>query len=328
MAQFPLIRPRRLRDNPKIRHWIQENHLHVDSLVMPIFVRSGKKIKRAIKTMPGIFQLSPDEVLKECEALLKANVKSILLFGIPPKKDALASWASRDDGVVQEAIGLIKKKFPELLLIADVCLCDYTDHGHCGVIKQEGKTLSIDNDASLEILTKIAASLARAGADVIAPSDMMDGRVSKIRDELDAVGFKHLPILSYAVKYASSFYGPFREALESAPRFGDRKGYQMNPANLREAFREAEQDIEEGADILMVKPGLSSLDVIYALRQRCQLPIAAYQVSGEYAAIRFAAQKGAFDETAAVLESWMALRRAGADIIVSYFARDFAKYLK
>ncbi len=327
MASFPTIRLRRLRENPGIRDLVAETRLHRSSLVMPVFVRPGKKLRREIKTMPGIHQLSPDEVLREAEENLKAGVKAMLLFGIPEEKDAEGSWGSREDGVVQQSIGLLKKKFPELVVIADVCLCDYTDHGHCGIVKQEGKNRPIDNDATLEVLSRIAGSMARSGADIVAPSDMMDGRVARIRDELDAAGFKQLPILSYAVKYASSFYAPFREALESAPKFGDRRSYQMDPANLREAYREAAQDIEEGADILMVKPGLSSLDVIYALRQRFQVPLAAYQVSGEYAAIKFASQHQALDEKSAVLETWTALKRAGADIIVSYFARDYAKFI-
>ncbi|MCE9625714.1 MAG: porphobilinogen synthase [Deltaproteobacteria bacterium] len=327
MAHFPTVRPRRLRENPAIRDLVREIRVHPDNLVMPIFVRPGKKERRAIATMPGIAQLSPDEALRECEAIAKAGVKSVLLFGIPEGKDAVASWGSREDGVVQQALTAIKKEIPELLLIADVCLCDYTDHGHCGLIQEAGERSLIENDSTLEILSKIAGSMARAGADIIAPSDMMDGRVQKIRDELDAAGFKHLPILSYAVKYASSFYGPFREALDSAPKFGDRKSYQMDPANFHEALREARQDLEEGADVLMVKPALTSLDVLRALRERFDVPLAAYQVSGEYAAIKFAAQHGAIDEASAVLETWTVLKRAGADILISYFAKDYASHL-
>lgn len=327
MAQFPSVRPRRLRDKPAIRELVRETRVHPSNLVMPVFVRPGKKERKAIAAMPGIFQLSPDEVLKECEAVLKVGVKSLLLFGIPEAKDAQGSWGYREDGVVQSALRLAKKEFPELLLVADVCLCDYTDHGHCGIVQEDGATPWVDNDATLEVLSKIAGSMARAGADVIAPSDMMDGRVQKIRDELDAAGFKQLPILSYAVKYASALYGPFREALESAPKFGDRRGYQMDPANFREAFREAEQDLEEGADILMVKPAMTSLDVIRSLRDRYDVPLAAYQVSGEYSAIKFAAQQGVIDEAAAVMETWTVLKRAGADILVTYFARDYASRL-
>jgi porphobilinogen synthase len=327
MPLFPTLRPRRLRATPQIRDLVRETRLHRSGLVMPLFVRPGKKERRPIVSMPGIEQFSPDLALREGEAILKEGVGAILLFGIPEGKDAGASWGFREEGVVQHTIRLFKKELPELLLIADVCLCDYTDHGHCGVVlENEGKKV-IDNDATLEILSKIAGSMARAGADIVAPSDMMDGRVLKIRDELDAAGFKNLPIMSYAVKYASVFYGPFREALESVPKFGDRRSYQMDPANFREALREAKQDIEEGADILMVKPALSSLDILHALRENFDLPLAAYQVSGEYAAIKFAAQHKAFDEKAAVLETWTAIRRAGADILVSYFAKEYAKDL-
>lgn len=327
MASFPVVRPRRLRANPQIRDLVRENRLHPASLVMPLFLRPGKKEKRPIATMLGIEQFSPDLALKEAEAILKAGVRSVLLFGVVETKDAQASSGHSEDGVVQQTIRILKKELPELLLIADVCMCDYTDHGHCGVVVEEGEEKVIDNDSSLEILSRIAGSMARAGADIIAPSDMMDGRVAKIRDELDAAGFKNIPIMSYAVKYASAFYGPFREALNSAPQFGDRKSYQMDVANAREAIREARQDVEEGADILMVKPAISSLDIIRALRENFELPLAAYQVSGEYAAIKFAAQHKAFDEEAAVLESWTAIRRAGADIVISYFAKEYAKAL-
>lgn len=327
MATFPIIRSRRLRENPSIRNLVRENRVHPSDLVMPFFVRPGKKVRRPITTMPGMEQLSADELLKECEALQKRGVGAVLLFGIPESKDANASAGFAEDGVVQEAIRLLKKELPELLVIADVCMCDYTDHGHCGVVHEEGDRRWIDNDASLEVLSKIAGSMARAGADVIAPSDMMDGRVQKIRDELDAAGFKQTPIMSYAVKYASSFYGPFRDALESAPKFGDRKSYQMDPANGREAIREAEQDLEEGADILIVKPGLPSLDILRSLRDRFDCPLAVYQVSGEYSSIKFAAQNKAFDEAQVVLESWTVMKRAGADILISYFSRDYAHLL-
>lgn len=323
MALFPTVRLRRLRENPLVRDLVREVRVHPSNLVMPIFVKAGKKERKPIATMPGIFQLSPDEALKECEALVKSGIRSALFFGIPETKDAVASSGKGEKGVVQQALTLIKKEIPELLLIADVCLCDYTDHGHCGIVREEGGKPQVDNDATLEVLSQIAGSMARAGADLIAPSDMMDGRVQKIRDELDAAGFKHTPILSYAVKYASAFYGPFREALDNKPRFGDRRGYQMDVGNLREAFREAEQDLEEGADILMVKPALSSLDIIRGLRERFDVPLAAYQVSGEYAAIKFAAQAGAVDERAAVLETWTALKRAGADILITYFAKEY-----
>jgi porphobilinogen synthase len=306
---------------------VQETTIVPQNLVMPLFVVEGKKQRRPIRSMPGIERLSADEMLKEGEALLEAGVRSVLLFGVSEEKDALASAGYREDGVVQQAIGLLKKNLPELLTIADVCLCDYTDHGHCGLVQEVRGKKIIDNDSSLEVLSKIAGSLARAGADMVAPSDMMDGRVAAIRDELDAAGFKHLPILSYAVKYASSFYGPFREALGSAPKFGDRRGYQMDPANVREAIREARQDLEEGADILMVKPALPYLDVVKALREEFPVPLATFQVSGEYAAIKFAAAAGAFEEKAVVLESWTAMKRAGADILITYFAKEYARSL-
>lgn len=333
MSQYPILRMRRLRENPGVRRLVQETQVSPQNLVMPYFVRAGKGLRKPLAAMPGMHQLSPDELLKEGEALLKAGVSAVLLFGVvtEEEKDATASLGASDSGPVQQAIQLLKKELPELLLIADVCLCDYTDHGHCGVVTEQKSGVTeetakplISNDSSLEILSKIAGSMARVGVDVVAPSDMMDGRVVAIRDELDAAGFKHLPILSYAVKYASSFYGPFREALESAPRFGDRRGYQMDPANGREALREAELDLKEGADMLMVKPALPYLDVLRRLRERFEVPLAAYQVSGEYAAIKFAAQHQAFDEKAAVLETWTAMKRAGADIIISYFARDYA----
>jgi porphobilinogen synthase len=327
MAKFPIVRPRRLRENPILRELVQETRLSPKDLVMPLFVRPGKKLKTPIASMPGMAQLSPDQAVRESETLLKQGVRAVLLFGITEEKDAVASAGSSETGPVQQAIALLKKELPELLLMADVCLCDYTDHGHCGLVVEREGSKVIDNDSSLEVLSRIAGSLARSGADVLAPSDMMDGRVSAIRDELDAAGFKHLPIMSYAVKYASAFYGPFREALESAPQFGDRRSYQMDPANLREALKEAEQDLEEGADILMVKPALPYLDVIKTLRDEFPVPLAAYQVSGEYTALKLAAQAGAFEEKAVVLETWLAMKRAGADIIISYFARDFAEIL-
>lgn len=329
MSAYPILRMRRLREHPGVRQLVQETRVSPQNLVMPYFVKAGKAKRVPIKSMPGMAQLTPDEVLKEARGLLKAGVSAVLLFGVvdKSKKDATASMASSENGPVQQAIRLLKKKLPQLLVIADVCLCDYTDHGHCGLITGQPGKQRVANDSSLEILSKIAASLARAGADVLAPSDMMDGRVAAIRDELDAVGFKHLPILSYAVKYASSFYGPFREALESAPSFGDRRGYQMDPSNAREARREAELDLQEGADILMVKPALAYLDVLKDLRERFDVPLATYQVSGEYASIKFAAQHGAIEEKTAVLETWTAMKRAGADIIISYFARDYASFL-
>jgi len=327
MAKFPTVRLRRLREDSRVRSLIQETRVFPEQLVMPLFVRAGKKLRRPIAAMPGQDQLSPDEVLREAEILLERGVGAVLLFGITDEKDAVGSVGSREDGPVQSAIQLLKKKLPELLIISDVCLCDYTDHGHCGVVVEEDGQKRVDNDASLELLSRIAGSMARAGADIIAPSDMMDGRVAAIRDELDAAGFKHLPILSYAVKYASSFYGPFREALESAPSFGDRRSYQMDPANGREAIREAEQDLAEGADMLMVKPALPYLDVLKTLRERFSVPLAAFQVSGEYTALRLAAQAGVLEEKAAVLETWTAMARAGAQLLITYFAKDYAPAL-
>ena len=324
MAKFPTVRPRRLREHPKVRQLVQETRVSAQDLVMPLFVRKGEKLRRPIVTMPGMEQLSPDEILREAEGLLENGVEAVLLFGISDEKDSQASAVYQEDGPVQEAIKRLKQELPEMLTIADVCLCDYTDHGHCGVVTEDKR---IDNDASLEILSRIAGSLARAGADVVAPSDMMDGRVQAIRDELDAAGFKNLPILSYGVKYASGFYGPFREALESSPKFGDRRSYQMDPPNLREAIKEAEQDLEEGADILIVKPALPYLDVLRTLRERFSVPLAAYQVSGEYASIKFAAAQGAFDEKTVVLETWTSMKRAGADFLITYFAKDYAKFL-
>ena len=316
MSQFPVIRSRRLREKAKIRDLVRETRLHRSDLVMPFFVRPGQKVRKPLNTLPGLEQLSSDEVVRDAEKLLKDGVGALLLFGIPENKDSRASEASRDDGVIQKTLSLLHKELPELVLIADVCLCDYTDHGHCGVVSEERGEKQIDNDATLEILSRIAGSYARAGADIIAPSD-----------ELDAAGFKETPILSYAIKYASSFYGPFREALDSAPKFGDRRSYQMDPANAREALREAREDIEEGADMLMVKPAGGYLDILKTLRDEFPVPLAAYQVSGEYAAIKFAAQHGAIQEEAAVLETWTGIKRAGADIIVTYFAKDYARLI-
>jgi porphobilinogen synthase len=326
MSPFPVHRPRRLRENPVIRSLIRETETSVGDLVFPIFVCSGKNIRRPIDSMPGIFQLSVDQLTKEAEELARLNIPAVILFGIPEKKDAIGSSGYSEKNVVCQAIEKIKNAAPRLIVITDVCLCEYTDHGHCGVVRGEDKI--IDNDATLELLSKMAGLFARAGADIIAPSDMMDGRVQKIRDELDAAGYKETPILSYAVKYASSFYAPFREAAESAPAFGDRCSYQMDPANIREAIREATLDIEEGADILMVKPALPYLDVIKTLREQFSVPIAGYQVSGEYSMIKAAAERGWLDEKKAVLESLTSIKRAGADFIITYFAKDAAKWLE
>lgn len=340
MSPFPIHRSRRLRKNGLIRSLVRENELSVTDLVAPLFVIDGKNLKKPIRSMPGVFQLSIDHLVREAKELAQLGVPALMLFGVTKNKDADASYGYSDQNLVSRAIEMLKEKVPEILVIADVCLCGYTDHGHCGVLKQEetgdrkqktgGKReeFVIDNDATLEILSKIAGGFARAGADMIAPSDMMDGRVQKIRDELDAAGYKETPILSYAVKYASAFYGPFREAASSSPSMGDRSSYQMDSANLREAIREAELDLEEGADILMVKPALPYLDVIQVLGTRFSNPVAAYQVSGEYSMIKAAAAQGWIDEKKVVFESLLSMKRAGADFIVTYFAKEMAKTLK
>ncbi len=327
MSPFPIHRPRRLRQSESLRSLIRETELNVKDLVYPLFVKAGKNIRHPVNSMPGIFQLSVDQLAKEARAIAELQIPAVLLFGVPESlesKDAVGSSAYTENSIVCQAIAALKKAEPDLLVISDVCLCEYTDHGHCGVL--DGK--KIDNDSTLDLLSKMASQHARAGADVIAPSDMMDGRIQKIRDELDAIGHKEIPILSYAVKYASSFYAPFREAAESKPAWGDRKTYQMDVANSREALVEARLDIEEGADMLMVKPALSSLDIIKTLREKFTVPLAAYQVSGEYAMIKAAAEKGWIDEKAVVLETLTAIKRAGADFIVTYFAKDVGKYLK
>lgn len=339
MSPFPIHRPRRLRENPSIRSLIRETEVGIGDLVYPLFVREGEKKNHPIPSMPGIFQHSLNQIAKEAKEIFKLGIPAVILFGIPKQKDDLASSGYEEGNIIAEAIDRIKQASPELLVIADVCLCEYTNHGHCGIVGppptpslqrrgRGGGQRIIENDSSLELLSRMAGAYARAGADIVAPSDMMDGRVEKIRDELDAAGYKDIPILSYAVKYASAFYGPFREAADSSPKFGDRKSYQMDPANLREAFREAVLDLEEGADILMVKPALAYLDVIRMLRDNFEVPLAAYQVSGEYSMIKAAAQKGWIDEKKTVLETLTCIKRAGADFILTYFAKDAAKWLK
>ena len=301
-----------------------ETHLNVSQLVLPLFARSGKKVRRPIAAMSGVFQLSPDELLREAIRAHTLGVPAVLLFGIPDKKDAKASGAYAKNGIVQQAVRLLKKELPSLLVITDVCLCEYMEHGHCGVVSG-GKIL---NDPSLKLLARAAASHAEAGADLVAPSDMMDGRVRAIRTELDRAGFADTPIMSYAAKFASAFYGPFREAAESAPRFGDRRSYQMDAANANEALREVALDIQEGADIVMVKPALAYLDLIYRVKTEFGYPTAAYAVSGEHAMIKAAAANGWIDERAVTLESLLAMRRAGADILITYAAADAARWLK
>ncbi|MBU0483228.1 MAG: porphobilinogen synthase [Proteobacteria bacterium] len=321
---FPEYRPRRLRRNETLRAMIRETSISAANLIYPLFVQVGKNIHDEISSMPGVYRQSVDQLVKEAEECLELGVKNVILFGLPAKKDAVGSGAHAKDGIIQQAIRELKSKVPELIVTTDVCLCEYTDHGHCGVIINN----DIDNDATLEILAKTALSHARAGADMVAPSDMMDGRVAEIRATLDEENFPNIPIMSYAVKYASALYGPFRDAADGAPQFGDRRGYQMDPANSREAFREASLDLEEGADILMVKPAGAYLDIISKLRDEYDLPIAAYQVSGEYAMIKAGGANGWIDEEKVMAETLLSIRRAGADIILTYFAKDMARYLK
>ncbi len=321
---FPEYRPRRLRRNEALRSLIRETHLSAAQFVFPLFVIPGKNSRQEIPSMPGVFRLSIDQLAKEAEECLKLGINSVILFGLPEQKDAMGSGAHAKNGIIQQAIRELKKKAPELMVITDVCLCEYTSHGHCGCLINK----EVDNDATLEILAKTALSHAEAGADMVAPSDMMDGRVAEIRAALDEHEFLNLPIMSYAVKYASAFYGPFRDAADCAPQFGDRRGYQMDPANSREALREATLDVDEGADILMVKPAIAYLDIISRLKDEFDLPIAAYQVSGEYAMIKAAAEKGWIDGERIMEETLLSIKRAGADIIVTYFAKDMARRLE
>ena len=318
------VRPRRLRSSETMRRLVRETRLSVDQLVMPLFVRPGKKIRRSIPSMPGQQQLSVDQLAAECAELRALRIPAVLLFGSPQQKDGKASAAYAKDGTVQQAIRAIKAAAPELLVITDVCLCAYTPHGHCGVVTSASR---IDNDATLPLLAKTAVSHAQAGADLVAPSAMMDGQVAAIRSALDQAGLTGTAILSYAAKFASSFYGPFRDAVESAPSFSDRTTYQMDPANAEEALREAGLDLEEGADIVMVKPALAYLDVIRRVKERFGCPVAAYNVSGEYAMVKAAASRGWLVERAAWLEMLLAMRRAGADILITYWAKDAAKLL-
>ena len=325
---FPVNRPRRLRQTAALRRLVTETRLHADQLVLPLFVRSGRKLRQAIDAMPGVFQLSPDELLREAQAAYTAGVPAVLLFGIPDKKDEKASGAYARNGIVQQAVRLLKKELPELLVITDVCLCEYMSHGHCGIVHGGKGGAKILNDPTLKLLARTAASHAEAGADIIAPSDMMDGRVAAIRAELDREGFSDTPIMSYAAKFASAFYGPFREAAESAPKFGDRRSYQMDAANANEALREVALDIREGADIVMVKPALPCLDIIHRVKAEFGYPTAAYAVSAEYSMVKAAAARGWIDERTVTLESLLAIRRAGADIIITYAAVQAAKWLK
>ena len=316
-------RPRRLRRNDALRALVRENRLSRDDFVLPLFVCTGSGVRREVSSMPGVHNLSVDEATKEVSAAFDLGIRSIILFGLPESKDALASGAYAEDGVVQQAIRAIRKTTPEMIIMADTCLCEYTSHGHCGVVRQN----EVLNDESLELIARTALSQAEAGADVVGPSAMMDGQVGAIREALDGSGYENVAIMAYAVKYASAFYGPFREAAESAPAFGDRRAYQMDPPNVREAMREAELDYSEGADILMVKPAMAYLDVLKAVRDRFDCPTAAYHVSGEYALIKAAAQRGWIDEERAMMETLMSIKRAGADIILTYYAREALKIL-
>ena len=353
-GQFPDYRPRRLRSSSALRNLVRETRLGVEQLVLPLFVRAGRKLRQPVNSMPGVFQFSPDELLREAARAHALGVPAVLLFGIPAKKDAKASGAFAKNGIVQQTVRLLKKELPSLLVITDVCLCGYMEHGHCGVVGsarasravevaststvpvREGRTGAAEaaalprilNDPTLKILAQTALSHAEAGADILAPSDMMDGRVRAIREALEKNGFSETPIMSYAAKFASAFYGPFREAAGSAPQFGDRRSYQMDAANAREALREVALDIQEGADIVMIKPALAYLDLIHRVKKEFGYPTAAYSVSAEFSMIKAAAAKGWIDECAVTLESLLAMRRAGADILISYAAADVAQWLK
>jgi len=321
---FPIHRPRRLRRNENLRRMTRETHLRVDDLIMPLFIVPGTRVENPIGSMPGIAQLSVDRAVEECRRIRDLGIPGVILFGIPDEKDAVGSDAYDDNGIIQRALRALKEEVPGLTLITDVCLCEYTDHGHCGLIKGN----DVENDATLELLVKESLSHVRAGADMVAPSDMMDGRVGAIRQALDREGFPHIPIMAYAAKFASGFYGPFREAAESTPQFGDRRSYQMDPANGDEALREVALDIEEGADIVMVKPALPYLDIIRRAKEKFGYPLAAYNVSGEYAMLKAAALNGWLDEERVMLEALTSIKRAGADLILTYFAKDAARILE
>jgi porphobilinogen synthase len=325
---FPTTRPRRLRQHPVLRDLVRQTTLAVQDLIFPVFVRPGRGVKKEIASMPGNYQLSVDRLIEEVGAIAELGVRAFILFGIPSQKDAEGASALDDQGIVQTALRELKKHYPNLLLITDECFCEYTDHGHCGVLAEVNGRIDVANDATLQRLAQQCVSHARAGADMVAPSGMMDGMVGAIRKGLDEAGFSWLPIMSYAAKYASGFYGPFRDAAESPPQFGDRSSYQMDPGNSDEALREVSLDIEEGADIIMVKPALSYLDIIRRVKDRFDVPIAAYNVSGEFAMVKAAAQKGWIDEKRVTLEILTSIKRAGADMILTYFAPDVARWLK
>lgn len=323
-SEFPAARLRRLRMSPALRAMVSETSLAVSDLIYPLFVVPGQGIRNEVSSMPGVYQLSVDQLVGEATEVSELGIPAVILFGIPKEKDELGSEAYSENGIIQTALRTLKKKVPELVLITDVCLCEYTSHGHCGIVK-DGEIL---NDESVDLLVREALSHARAGADMIAPSDMFDGRVGAIRRSLDDAGFLHMPIMSYAAKYSSAFYGPFREAAESAPAFGDRRSHQMDPSNRAEAIREVEQDLQEGADIVMVKPALPYLDVIAEVKRRFGVPTAAYNVSGEYAMIKAASGKGWIDGERVMMETLLSIRRAGADLILTYFAKEAAKLIR
>ena len=324
MPSFPEYRGRRLRRTEALRNLVRETSLNASQLVLPLFVREGKNLRRPVGSMPGVEQTSPDELVRDAERAASAGVGGVILFGIPETKDATGSEAWNDEGAVQRAVRLLKEQLPQIVVITDVCMCEYTEHGHCGILENG----EVNNDATLELLARVSVSHARAGADMIAPSDMMDGRVSAIRSALDGGDYSSTPILSYAAKYASAYYGPFREAAESAPKQGDRKGYQMDPRNAGEALREVFADIEEGADAIMVKPAGPYLDIIRQVKDATGYPVAAYQVSGEYAMIKAAAERGWIDGEKVMMESLLGIRRAGADFILTYFAVQAAEVLR
>ena len=323
LGSFPQTRLRRLRRTPALRRMVQETVLTVDDFIYPLFVVHGKGVRREVPSMPGVYQLSVDEAVREAEEAAALGIPAVILFGIPAHKDPIGTENFDPEGIIPKAIRAIKQAVPDLVVITDVCMCEYTDHGHCGIVR-EGEVV---NDETLEIYGKVAVTHAQAGADMVAPSGMMDGQVAAIRRALDEAGYAHIPIMAYAAKYASHFYGPFRDAAQSPPQFGDRRGYQMNPANAREALREVALDIAEGADIVMVKPALAYLDVIRAVREAFPVPVAAYNVSGEYAMVKAAAQRGWLDERAVALEILTAIKRAGADLILTYHAKEVAPWL-
>lgn len=321
---FPAYRARRMRKNDNMRRMVRENHLRVEDLIYPMFSAFGENIKKEIPSMPGIYQLSIENLVEDAREAYELGIPAVLLFGIPEHKDPLGKDAYSDDGIIQRTIRALKQELPDLTVITDVCMCEYTDHGHCGVIKDG----DVDNDSTLELLAAEALSHAQAGADIVAPSDMMDGRIGVLRETLDSNGYSHIPIMSYAVKYASAYYGPFRDAADSTPQFGDRRSYQMDPANRREAIREAALDVDECADFLMVKPALAYMDIIRDIKDRFDLPLAAYNVSGEYSMVKAAAEKGWIDHDKVVMETLTGFKRAGADLILTYHAKEAARLLQ